>query len=232
PGVFDHHGRGRKNGGALDDLFGVQHGLTLKPSDIFSERLWVETDQDANFSYSSYQDLLSNKNTNLRHPSGFARAVRKLPTDNNNSFGDGAGVLMNLSPQWYHVLRGQGFEKAKARSLFMKHLRTANVTARVRIANPTEASFTYEITYWKQNDRILLFLIMNPEVTGSSAGGGNSQGLKTEKIKVTLKFENPIKQVRNERKDQDLADGDEFTLDWINNEAVVLSYKLDPREKR
>ncbi len=232
PGVFDHHGRGRKNGGALDDLFEVQHDPTLKPSDVFSERLWAETDQDANFSYSSYQGLLSNKNTNLRHPSGFARAVRKLPTNNKNSFGNGAGVLMNLSPQWYHVLRGQGFEKAEARSLFMEHLRKAGVKARVRIMNPTEVSFAYEITYWKKNGRIMLFLIMNPEVTGSSAGGGNSQGLKTQKINVTLKFQNPIKQVRNERKDQDLGDGDIFTIDWIGNEAVVLSYKLDHRKKR
>lgn len=224
PGVFDQHGRGRADGGALDDVFAVQHQSSLKAPGIFSDQLWVEADQEANFYFKSYQDLLDKKNNNLRHPAGFARAVRSLPSDNSHSYGQGKAVLMNLSPQWYHALRGQGAKAASSRSVFMKHLDKAGIKSPVRLRNNSEEVFSHEITYWQKGDRTLLFLIMNPEVTGSSAGGGNSQGLKTKKITVTLEFQKTVNQVRNERSGKALGDGKTFTVDWITNEAVVLSF--------
>lgn len=227
PGVFDQHGRGRTDDGALSDLFGVQHSASLKATDIFSDRLWVETDQDANFSYSSYEELMSKGNTGIRHPKGFTQAVRNIGTSFSRSFGSGKAVLMNLSPQWYHALRQQGAKAAEARSVFMTHLDEADIESRVRITTNAAEVFGYEITYWKKNDRLLLFLVMNPEVTGNSAGGGNSRNLKTQKLDVTLEFNGKASQLRNERTGQTLGDGKNFTVNWITNEAVVLSFKLD-----
>ncbi|MFK5923223.1 MAG: beta-galactosidase trimerization domain-containing protein [Verrucomicrobiota bacterium] len=224
PGVFDQHGRGRNTGGVLDDVFAIQHQSSWKATDIFSVHLWVEADQEANFYFKSYEDLLDKNNNPLRHPAGFARAARNLESDSSHSYGEGKAVLMNLSPQWYHALRGQGAKAAASRSVFMKHLGEAGIQSPVRLSNNLEEVFGYEITYWKKDNRTLLFLIMNPEVTGTSTGGGNSQGLKTKKITVTLEFQKPVDQVRNELNGKILGDGKKFTIDWITNKAVVLSF--------
>src|SRR5439155_27270135 len=55
PGLWDQHGKGRAEGGALDKLFGVAQKSTLTAKDLFNGgKLWCEIDQDANFSYKSY----------------------------------------------------------------------------------------------------------------------------------------------------------------------------------
>ena len=54
PGLWDQHGKGRADGGVLDDLFGVKHSPDLKAADVFGGKLWCEVDQDANFSWKTY----------------------------------------------------------------------------------------------------------------------------------------------------------------------------------
>ena len=62
-------------------------------------------------------------------------------------------------------------------------------------------------------------------IRGNSLGGGNSVGLKTAQLPVTLRFAHPVHRVRDERAGRDLGDGSEFRCEWTQNEAVVLSYE-------
>jgi hypothetical protein len=81
------------------------------------------------------------------------------------------------------------------------------------------------MTHWKKVDgRNLLFVCSNPEITVSSTGGGNSVGLQSDTVSLTVRFATPVAQVRDERRNKDLGDGDSFTVNWKRNEAVVLSY--------
>ena len=73
-GLFDQHGKGRTRG-ALDDLFGVRHDGSETSKDFFSGKLWVETDQDAGFSYRRYAQLLATLKCPLHR--GFAVAERR-----------------------------------------------------------------------------------------------------------------------------------------------------------
>ena len=57
PGLWDEHGRGRAAGGALDDLFGVQHDPAMRAADVFGGKLWVEVDQDANYDAKTYRGI-------------------------------------------------------------------------------------------------------------------------------------------------------------------------------
>lgn len=79
PGVWDQHGKGRVNGGVLDELFGVKHDAAMKAADVFGGRLWVEVDQEANYSWKTYDDFLTNKNTCLKDVSGFHKAMPAMP---------------------------------------------------------------------------------------------------------------------------------------------------------
>ncbi|NJN14201.1 MAG: hypothetical protein HC813_00610 [Planctomycetes bacterium] len=74
-GLFDQHGRGRTKG-ALDDLFGVEHGGDLRAKDFFGERLWVESDQEAGYEAKSYARLLGTVKSGMEE--GFARPERGL----------------------------------------------------------------------------------------------------------------------------------------------------------
>ncbi|RYD69817.1 MAG: beta-galactosidase, partial [Verrucomicrobiaceae bacterium] len=229
PGVWDQHGRGRSAGGALDQMFGVKHNPEMSAGDIFGEKLWAEVDQDANYSWKTYEEFLTNKNTALKDASGFHKAVRAMTVNQTRSHGRGTAVLMNLSPQWYNAYRVAGAEASRKREVFMRHVEAAGVAPRVRIKNASEAEHGYEITYWSKRDatgleRTILFLFLNPETRGNSLGGGNSVGLKTATLPVVLQFTQGIKGLRDERTGKSLGDGQEFVCDWKQNEALVLSF--------
>jgi hypothetical protein len=229
PGVWDQHGKGRAGGGALDEMFAVKHDPAMRAADVFGGKLWVEVDQDANYSWKTYEEFLTNKNTCLKDASGFDKAVRSMPVDHVQAVGKGRAVLMNLSPQWYNAYRAAGFEAAKKRDVFMRHITEAGVHSMVRIANASEREHGYEITYWNlpvgpgQSARTLIFLCLNPETRGTSTGGGNAVGLQTETVPVRLRFAGTPFGVRDERTGAKLGGGSEISVTWKKNEAVVVS---------
>ncbi len=225
PGLWDQHGKGRAGGGALDAMFGVKHDSAMRAADIFGEKLWVEVDQDANYSWKSYDEFMTNKNTCIKDASGFHKAVRAMPVGHVTTVGKGKAVLMNLSPQWYNAYRTAGFDAAKKRDAFMRHV---GIAPWVRIADAGEREHGYEITYWSLPDkRTLLFVSLNPEIRGTSLGGGNSVGLKTDALPIKLRFTQEIRNVRDERTGRLLGNGTEFVFDWKQNEAAVVTF--DPR---
>ncbi|MDZ4852356.1 MAG: beta-galactosidase trimerization domain-containing protein [Pirellulaceae bacterium] len=225
PGLWDQHGRGRESGGALDDLFAVKHDPSMHASDLFGEKLWTEIDQDANYSWKTYDEFLTNKNSCLQDGSGFHKAVRTMPVDHVVNVGRGYAVLMNLSPQWYNAYRVAGFEAAKKRDVFMRHILSADSSPWVRIVEAGESEHGYEIVYWTlPTGRILLFVCLNPEIRGTSLGGGNSVGLKAETLSIKLRFSHEVKDVRDERTGRVLQNATEFSFDWKQTEAVVLSF--------
>lgn len=227
PGVWDQHGRGRAAGGALDALFGVRHDPAMTAAALFGGH-WYEVDQDANYGWKTYQEMLTNGNTCVKDPSGFHKAVRAMPTANVRKVGSGTAALLNLSPQWYNAYRVAGFEAAKHRETFLAPL-AAGVKRWVEIENAGPAEFGYEITYFRKPDgRTVLYVCWNPETVGTETGGGNAVGLKTDAAPVTLRFASPVHGVRNERTGTSLGDGARFTLTWPRNEALVLSFENAP----
>lgn len=226
PGLWDQHGRGRKTGGVLDEMFGIRHDPAMKAGDVFQTRLWVEADQDANYNYKTYRDLLTNTNSCLTEECGFNRAVRKMPVGNVNPFGKGKAVLMNLSVQWYNAYRIAGSEWAAKRSVFMDPVKDAGVERWIELAG--EAVYGYEITYWKNNGRTLVFVCYNPEIEVSMLGGGHATDLKSSESKILIRFNRPVNDVRDERTGQRLGSGNEFNVRWRMNEAVIISFEGTP----
>jgi len=225
PGVWDQHGKGRAGGGVLDDMFGLKHDPTTHAADIFRGKLWVEVDQDANYSWKTYEEFLTNKNSCIKDTSGFHKAVRAMPTDRVATVGRGKAVLMNLSPQWYNAYRGAGADAATKRAVFVHHIANTGLVPWVRIADAGEREHGCEITYWSlPTGRTLLFVCLNPEIRGTSLGGGNSVSLKTDIAPIKLRFTREIRNAREERTGRALGNGAEFAFDWKQNEAVVVSF--------
>jgi hypothetical protein len=230
PGLWDQHGKGRSSGGVLDDMFGVKHNPGLRPTDLFGGRLWVETDQEANYGYEVYEQLLTKNNTCIKDGSGFNKAVRNAGVRTVRRYGKGTAVLMNLSPQWYLAYRVAGAAQASKRAAFMQYVHNAGVKRWVELKGAGEKEFGYEIVYWKlRNGRTVLFVVMNPEVYATSEGGGNSVGLKTDMAPVTLSFPAAVKDARDERTGKALGSGSEFPFNWKMNEALVVSFDTPAR---
>ena len=230
PGLWDQHGRGRATGGVLDDLFGVKHDPSMGTADVFEGgSLWSEVNQDEHFGASG-EKLLGNSKC-IQDKSGYNKAVRNLPVARVNTFGAGTAVLLNLSPSWYSAYRGRpAAEAAARRDVFTQYVKKAAGTRWVQLQGAGDRENGYEITYWAQGNRTILFLCYKPEITAGAMGGGNSVGLKSDLVPVTLAFRRPVQGVRDERSGRSLGTGSQFTFDWKMNEAVVLSFEgLPPR---
>ncbi|MHC4718679.1 MAG: beta-galactosidase trimerization domain-containing protein, partial [Planctomycetota bacterium] len=207
PGLWDQHGKGRRDGGVLDDVFGVTHSRELRASDVFQSSLWCEVDQDANFSYSDFATFLTNGNDCIMDASGFHKAVRNMPVMKVNDYGEGRAVLMNLSPQWYNAYRNMGYAvAAEKRSAFTDFLGGAGVDRWVEIEDAGAAEHGYEITYWEKDGRTIVMLVLNREDIVSSTVAG----LRDDVIPITLKFDTPVLDARNERTGAGLGDGMRF----------------------
>jgi len=225
PGLWDQHGEGRAGGGALDDVFGIAHSPNLRYWDVFGTNLWVEVDQDANFYYSSFQSFLTNGNTCIMDPSGFYKAVRGMATMNVATYGQGQAVLMNLSPQWYNAYRDMGWQvAADERAVFMDFLHDSGLSRWVEIENAGPATHGYEITYFVKDGRTIVMLVLNPENIVS----GTAVDLRDDVAAVTLKFDTPVLDARDERTGAALGDAMRFNFNWKLDEAVVLSFAGDP----
>ena len=93
PGLWDQHGKGRSGGGALDDMFGVQHDPAMKRGRSVrrasSGARWTRT---PTFSWKTYEEFLTNENT--VHP-GRERLqqgrARRCPSDHVNQLRQGDG---------------------------------------------------------------------------------------------------------------------------------------------
>jgi hypothetical protein len=228
PGLWDEHGRGRKEGGALDDLFGVRHDPDLRAADVFQKKLWTEVDQEARYDYRSFEELLTLENTCLFHESGFHKAVRDMDAVHVNEFGAGRAVLMNLSPQMYNAYRVLGPDEAQHRETFMKHVKSAGLKRWVRIENADARTHGYEITYWKKGGRTILFLCFNPNHAGLAMGKELAKELKNMTVKFRLKFDSPLKNARDERSGTTIPAIDQFEILWKMDEAIVLSFEGGP----
>jgi len=222
-GIFDQHCKGRTKG-ALDDLFGVEHDGTEKKSDFFGGKLWVETNQDAGFSYKRYADLFKTASPKLE--GGFAVAEKRLPTRKVRKQGAGTAVYLNLSPQRYLMYREEKRTTDAHRDAFMKHVREAGVKPWITVTGAGgKRPVNCEVVYWRKDGRTLVFVLQNAAVSGTELGGGGVEGLLARKEKITVGFAEAVKDVVNERTDKKLGDGRSFEFDYNAMEAVFFSFE-------
>lgn len=225
-GLFDQHGKGRA-AGALDELFGIKHDGSETARDFFGERLWVETDQDAGFSYKHYHELFATIDCKLA--SGYAVAEKRLPTQVERTVGLGKAVFVNLSPQRYLQYREEGTASDELRRVFMRHVISAGVRPWVGVTGKDgQRPRNLEITYWSKGDRTLVFVLQNAVVTGSVLGGGGVEGLIDQKARLDIWFREGVKDMVDERTGKKLGDGRHFSFDFNSVEAAFFSFRRVP----
>ena len=222
--LFDQYGKGR-TGAKVNDLFATKRTGNEKNTDIFAQKLWVETHQDKGFSYKKYTQLFATLSPKLE--GDYAIAENSLSTHNTKQVGKGKTIFLNLSPQRYLQYREEGVASDKQRAVFMKYVTAAGVKAPFTITDKNgKRPYNCEITYWKQGRKVTCFIVQNAAVSGNSLGGGGVEGLKalTQKIKVTLPGK--TRSCVNERTGKKLGSGKTFLFDFNSAEAVMFSFDM------
>ena len=86
-----------------------------------------------------------------------------------------------------------------------------------------------EVLRWKRKDRSLLFVVQNPVLTRGSAGAidGSKRAydVKRGETTVTLRFGKAVRELRDERTGKAHGSGTKFTLPFVRDEAVFVSYR-------
>ena len=225
-GLFDQHGKGRAQG-ALDDLFGVKHDGSEAKADFFGGSLWVETNQDAGFSYKKFREFFATVSCKLE--GGFAVAETRVGTQTAKKVGKGTAVYLNLSPQRYLQYREEGSADASQRDVFIKPVLAGGAQPWVKVSGPDgKRPANCEVTCWSKGGRTLLFVLQNAAITGSATGGGGAEGLISQKTRITVEFPAPVKDLVDERTGRKLGDGKSFPFDFNAVEAVFLSFEGHP----
>ncbi len=225
-GLFDPHGRGRERG-ALDSLFGVAHDGRETRADFFAGKLWVETDQDADYGFKRYRDLFAT--LKLRLDRGYAVAERRLPVGTERTAGQGRAVYLNLSPQRYLQYRQEGKAGEEESRPFLEPVSRAGVHPWIEwTSGGRQSPVPLEATYWSKGGRTLVFVLQNVPIASSSTGGGGPEGLAATAIPLEVRLAAPVRDVRDERTGRGLSDGDRFTFRLDTTAAVFFSFAGSP----
>jgi hypothetical protein len=223
-GLFDQHGKGRSRG-ALDDLFGVAHAGSLSKRDFFSGTLWVETNQDAAYSFRKFRQLF--ETTSCRLQAGFAIAEPRLDTLKVKQFGRGRAVYLNLSPQRYLQYREDGSDSDDQRALFLGEVNPTGRPPRVIVGHRGRRPPACEVTYWAKGSRTYVFVLKNVPVSTSPTGGGGASGVGPREIDVDVSVPD-ARNLVDERSGKALGAARVYSFPWNGMEPVFFSYEGRP----
>lgn len=221
-GLFDQHGKGRPRS-ALDELFGVSHPGSLSKRDFFGGDLWVETDQDVGYNYTSYRTLF--ETVKCRLEGGFAVAEHRAGVQKVRRIGQGTAVFLNLSPQRYLQYREEGTASDAHRSTFLKYVILDDHTKRVTVTQQGRKPLHCEVTYWMNRGRTFVFILRNVPVNATSTGGGGATGLAVKTNTIDVELATEVKNVIDERTGKQFQDGRKFSFYSTDVEPVLFSFE-------
>ncbi len=150
---------------------------------------------------------------------GYAIAEKNLGDVTVKEIGNGRAVYLNLSPQRYLQFREEETSDQAIRDIFLKEVYTAGVQPWVNITVNDKRPENIEATYWKKDGRIMVFIFLN-----SSKYVDPDKELRDQTIKINVKLPTNVKKIKNERKDQVIYDGPEFSFDFNPLEAIFFSF--------
>ena len=126
----------------------MSHDGRLRKQDFFGGSLWVETNQDAAFSFTKYRQLFDT--TTCRLQDGFAIAEHGLGTQKVVQVGHGKAVYLNLSPQRYLQYREEGTDTDAHRATFLRQINPSGRPPRVVVRHQGRRPPQCEATYWSK----------------------------------------------------------------------------------
>jgi hypothetical protein len=227
-GVLDEHGKGRPQGGALDDLFGIKRdeskgyldGKTI--AEINGELYQKPFLQRLSYDGALRVNEMPVYERGTRNVKGEFPATFIEPRD----VGKGHAMYLNLTPVVFADLGGRLGE--------LPNLWCCHVSALVHLAGVHGRAMVHcgggfepliETLFWRKGDTVVLAVIKNPPREAAVDSAGKIEDVFGDPIDVDMKLARPATAIRNLRTGEKLPDGATIKAHWKPWEALLFEMK-------
>ena len=220
-GIYDQHGKSHKTGGSLDTLFGIDQ-KNISPKDLFSGEILAEWNADKNYRRNFVEAGGIEWPKCKKSTSGQVIANRKQKTFHQN----GKAHFLNVSIVNYLTLRDNFDQAQKYLSPIKTILSNAGAVPRVTVLIDGKPAPNVEVTYWRSGSSYVFSVLGNPLRLSDEFGGKVFYGKEPTADKVTLIFDQSGKNAIDQSSGKKLGDGKEFTLQWNQPRAAIMTIEF------
>ncbi|ANM30904.1 hypothetical protein ABI59_16965 [Acidobacteria bacterium Mor1] len=245
-GLFDESGRGRPEGGVLDDLFGLRRDEArgyLNGSTV--------AEIDGELHQRPYAERLRSHRGALRHEgmTVYERGTIAVgaPQDEKGGgeygeaaarvggadvlierrIGEGRALYLNLSPIAYYDLNARLSSEGEAwRRLIAEELGNSGLLPRARVTAGGRPVPLAEVVYWRKGDRVTVGVIKNPTRQSAVDAVGEIDGLGGEPLEIEIRFAETVRDVVDLRSGAAHPDGEIIRARWNPWEALLFGVTL------
>ncbi|MFQ6048964.1 MAG: beta-galactosidase trimerization domain-containing protein, partial [Phycisphaerae bacterium] len=221
-GLFDQHGKARKRA-ALDELFGIASRPPATSATLFGGTCLAELDPEKYWN-KTFIDAGKDIRPRCKRARGMVVAERELDCFAERRTGAGWAVHMNTSIMEYAGLRMSDYEAAsRYRQPVVQYLVRAGLKPWVHLSVEGRRPDITEATYWVRDGRVYVFVVKNPTKFASEFGETKTEGVSSRQVQLTVRFETPKRDVRDELTGRSVGAGQRFTVPWRMDEVALLS---------
>jgi len=243
-GVLDEHGKGRPNGGVLDDLFGIKRdeskgyfdgkGITEINGELYQRPFMQRLRYDGALRYDGL--VVCERGTTAVAPASTApgsaastaatkAAARVEGADVviAGKTGRGQTVCLNLTPVAYNDL-GQrvGAFGERWRTLVAGLIQQAGLKPGAKVLAAGKTVPQAETLFWRKGETLVLAVIRNLPRDASTDDAGVMQGMFGEPMDVEISLAKPATAIRDLRTGERLPDGPAIRAKWKPWEALLF----------
>jgi len=226
-GIFDEHGKARGDGsGILDPLFGIEDRPVCMTGTLFDGRSLTEIDAEKYYDRQNFLRAGAGIWPDCERARGLVVAQRDLSSFARGTTGRGWACHLNVSVMEYLLVREEHYRECAAYAApVLELLEEAGVRPWVRLSIGGEEPEATEATYWRKNGRTIVCIVKNPLRLSSVSTDPAVPGAGEQEIPLTISFDKPLGDVRDELSGRSLGDGKSFTVPWKMNKAAIVSFK-------
>jgi hypothetical protein len=230
-GIFDEHGKSRKFG-ALDSLFGVTRDLS---KGILNNKSSTEVDAEIDYGSLSDKNWIGKDAPQFQDVAVFELGLKASTGKATNTISDtdvviknvvgkGKTIYLNLSTIGFYKVRGKG-QGQKFTAFLKSLLAESEITPKIELLENGKSPYILESLFWKKEKKNVLCIFRNLSQGSSITGDEVVDGtLGIQKIKVTVKLKDAVKNFKNERTGKILGDGQQFEVEFLPFEAGIFSF--------
>ncbi len=232
-GLLNEHGVGRREGGAMDNLFGIKRDesrgyldgkhITEIDGELYTKPLLERLKYDGALRHDGI--VVYERGTQASGGKSAAR-IGTAEVLIKKSTGRGRTVYLNLTPVAYYDLDLRiGQYGQRWRNLLTNMLAESGLHPRAKVLSDGKPVPLAELVYWRKGNPGapgLVGLVKNPTRQGSISGLGAIHGVTGKPIDIEIIFRRPVKDIRDLRTGKNLPDGQSIRAEWKPSEALIF----------
>lgn len=226
-GIFNQHGKAYATGhGILDDLFGIEKRPVCRMGSLFHGDALSEIDAETHYERKNFIGAGAAIWPKCKRTRGLIVAQRDLPTFRTKKTGKGRATHLNVSLIEYLHKRALDCTRCEKYLKPVSDLvRKAGLRPWVKLRVGRKEPHISEAVYWEKGGRVYVCVVKNPMKFASEFGETKTEGIVQKTVSLTITFNAPRSDLRDEVTGQPLPNGRKATVPWRMDTAAIVSFK-------